>query len=463
MVRRWPLGHVTHSGSARSRGRSGVIRTLAISAAAATLIFSADLLLDDNDQGVAAAGLPPASYGPASYAAELAASDRQIALMQERVASAQDEWLPHETLARAALSRFKLNADPGELALAANSIQRSNSLSPEGSGPLLTSAEIAMAQHDLKNAETFLGQFDQIVVSPGKPALSTAVALRGDVSFYHGDMELAESLYEEADEIIPTPGTAIRKSILARSQGQFDEAIALIREAARRDQLRTPRSMASYELQIGMVESARGNYEVAAQSYARADELFPGHWLTQFYRAEAQAMIDELTPAITTFERIATQTNDPQAMDAAATLHIANGDMQAAERWSNRSAAGWRTRVEAMPMAYTAHAFESALAFGKPEQALDLALRNLAMRPYGEAHILVAEAFLANDRPAQARAHLLRAEQQGWRSAPLYARLSEAEAQLGNAIASRTARAQAEQLNPHIFSPKIGRLWFGHG
>ncbi|WP_340588691.1 hypothetical protein [Erythrobacter alti] len=458
-----PWGHIWGSGSDRSRGKVFAFKALVLSATAVTLIFGAETLLHRGDRDVSAAALPAAGYGPVDYEAELTASDRQMSLMKERVAFAEDEWLRHETLARAALARFKLTAEPSELALANESIARANSLSPEGSGPLLTSAEIAMARHDLEGVETFLDRFDRVVVSPGQSALAVARAMRGDIAFYRGDMASAERLYLEAESITPTAGTAIRRSVLARSRGEFDQAITFIREAAQRDQLRTPRSMAAFELQIGMVESARGNFEDAATRYTRADELFPGHWLTEFYLAEAQAMADELAPAIASFERIARETGDPQAMDAAATLHLANGNEQSALRWSNRSAALWRSRVEAMPLAYTAHAFESALAFGNPERALILARRNLAMRPYGDAHILLAEAFLANDRPAEARAHLLQAEEQGWRSAPLYARLSEAEEQLGNVSASRSAANRAEQLNPHIFSPKIGRLWFGHG
>ena len=160
---------------------------------------------------------------------------------------------------------------------------------------------------------------------------------------------------------------------------------------------------------------------------AQADRLFPGHWLIELYIAEAQ------------------------------------GDDAAADRLTQRSAAIWRARAQAMPVAYTAHTFENELAFGNPQQALRLARETLAHRPYGDAHILVAEALLAMDRPAEARTHLLEAEAQGWRSAPLYARLSEAEEMLGNARASRDAADKARELNPRVFDPVTSRLWFGHG
>ncbi len=458
-----PSARERRSEHERTRGKSSALKAFALSATAVVLVLGAEMLVDGSRRDVIAASLPSTGYGPANFGAELAASDRQLSLATERIAFADQEWLRHEAFARAALGRFKLNADPEMLALASESVARATALAPDGSGPMLTSAEIAMAQHDLEQAESFLDVFEQFVVSPGQAATATAVALRGDIAFYRGDMASAERLYREADSIIPTPGTAIRQSLLARSQGEFDQAITLIGEAARRDNLRTPRSMSAYALQIGMIESARGNFAAAAQSYADADSLFPGHWLVQYYQAEARAMADELVPAIAIFERMARENGDPQAMDAAAALHIANGENELGKQWSERAAVEWNARLEAMPLVYTAHAFENAVAFGDPQRALLLARNNLAKRPYGDAHILMAEAMLANGRPADARTHLLEAERQGWRSAPLYARLSEAEELLGDRAASRSAKRKAEQLNPQIFSPDVGRLWFGHG
>ena len=255
----------------------------------------------------------------------------------------------------------------------------------------------------------------------------------------------------------------MRLALLARSQGRFDEAKDLIYQAARRDGLRTPRGLSSYALQLGMIESARGNYTAAAEHFAEADRLFPGYWLNELYIAEGQGMTGDLDTAIATMQRIAEAYHEPQAMDAAASLLLAQGDEAAAAALTARSNRIWRDRAARLPLAYTAHAFENELAFGEPRRALQLARENLSRRPYGDAHILMAEALLATDAPADARMHLLEAERQGWRSAPLYARLSEAEEALGNSSAAGQAASRARELNPSIFDPRMRRLWFGHG
>ncbi len=447
----------------RGRGKGMVLKALALSGAAALVVAGAETMWGGGETAMAAATLPPAGFGSGNFSEELGSADRLLALARERVEIAGAQWLPHEGLARAQLERFKLTGDPSELDAATHSIQFARSVAPERSGPLLSSAEIALAGHDLDGAETFLDALEKVTVSPTPAERATATALRGDIAFYRGNMEAAHVAYMRADDITPTSGTAIRRALLLRSQGKFDEAIGLIVEAGRRDNLRTPRAMASYALQIGMVESARGNFETAAARFQEADKLFPGNWLTQLYIAEAQGVAGDFAEAIDTQERIASQLGDPQAMDAAASLYLAKGDEASARQLTQRSAAIWRERVDLMPLAYIGHALENELAFGGPAKALSLAKQNLSHRPYGDAHILVAEAYLATDNPQEARDHLLEAELQGWRSAPLYARLSEAEELLGNYDASRQAADKARQINPHIFDPVMSRLWFGHG
>lgn len=447
----------------RTPWRGVALKALALSGAAALVASGTEAIWGGGEAAMAAASLPPAGFGSGNFGEELASADRRLSLASERIEIGGAQWLPLEALARAQLARFKLTADPAELAAATSSIKLASTMAPEGAGPFLSSAEIALAGHDLDAAEESLDVLEMAAVPPSRMERATATALRGDIAFYRGDMAGAHAAYQRADQIEPTSGTAVRRALLHRSKGQFDEAIRLLVEAGRRDSLRTPRGMASYALQIGMVESARGNFEAAVERFQEADRLFPGHWLTQLYIAEAEGVAGEFAQAIATQERIAETRGNPQAMDAAASLHLAQGHDAIARQLTIRSARIWRERARIMPMAYTAHAFENELAFGDPARALALALDNLSHRPYGDAHILVAEAMLEVNRPAEARAHLLEAEAQGWRSAPLYARLSEAETLLGNQAAADDAAKKARDINPRIFDPVMRRLWFGHG
>lgn len=453
-------------GAVRKRGGGWGRAALFIGApVAAVLAFAAAerWLVRDPEPAMLAVSLPATGYGPPDFAAQLANADIQLELGRERVAKGPGEWLRHESLARATLARFRLTASPDELARADAALAEARSLAPDGSGPMLSSAELAMTMHDLDAAERQLDALDKSVVPPEPAARVEALGHRGDIAFYRGDMAGAEALYDEADAILPTPGTAVRRAILLRGQGRFDEALTTIGEAARRDGSPTPRSMASYAMQIGMIENVRGNYTAARDWFVRADQLFPDYWLAELYVAEAHSVAGDVAGALATYQRIARETGDPQAMDAAAFLLLEQGEEAASRAWSRRAARIWSERVAQNRGAYIAHAFENELAFGDPRRALAQARTNARARPYGDALILVAEGLLATGQPAAAREQLLAAEATGWRSAPLYATLSDAEAKLGNARASREAADKARALNPRVFEPQMDRLWFGHG
>jgi tetratricopeptide (TPR) repeat protein len=407
--------------------------------------------------------LPDPGYGPKNYEAEFATAQAQLGLNVERVANGPDQWLRQEHLARAHLAQFKLTADPVDLQSSRGSLNEAHKLAPTGTGPLLSLAELSMAMHELDAAQSHLKSFDAVAVRPDLQAQAEAVALHGDIAFYKGDMGVAAARYDEADSLFESASVAIRKAVLAKSQARFDEAVELVRIAAWRDSSRTPRSMAFYALQIGMIESARGNYEGASSWYQKANDMFPGYWLTRLYLAEANAVAGNVPSAIADLKAIALETGEPQAMDATAFLLLAQGQTREAKAQATHAAMIWRERVQQLPNTYIAHAFESELVFGNPTLALKQARYNLARRPYGEAHILVAEAYMATGSPDNAKRHLLIAEEQGWRSAPLYALLSEAEDQLGNVAASKAAAASAKKHNPHIFAEVTDRLWFGHG
>ncbi|MDP4574413.1 hypothetical protein Q9K02_04580 [Qipengyuania sp. G39] len=413
--------------------------------------------------GLMAATLPAAGFGSASQEDASAATDRQIALAREMVERNPTSWLSRQVLSRALSQSYGAAGDFDALVEAGQQLAAGRDAAPRGSGPNLTSAEWAMSVHDLDLARTSLAAFDAQVVKLSRGERAAAISLRGDIAFYTGDMASAATSYDEAARIEPGPGTIARKAILAKAQGDFDTAIGHLTEAGRADALRTPRTLADLALQIGAIEMARGRYRKASEWYGRAEKLLPGYWKTQLYAGQAALIAGRTGEAVALWENAVEQSGAPEAMDALAMAYRREGDRAKSLAWSGRAKAEWQRRLALSPFATMAHAAEHELAFGDATEALDMARRNAAARPYGEARILLAKALNANGRFADARRELLAAQKGGWRSALLYVELARSEDALGDMSAAADARARALELNPKISTPQAAMIWFAHG
>ena len=402
------------------------------------------------------------AYGPTTYDDLLAASIQRLNLSLARVKRTPNEWLPHAGAGAAALSLFRLTGEIAYLEMAEAKIDAVRNLAPKPSGVPELRAELAMVRHDLAGASRELDILSLASVTPEKPTLSEAAAMRGDLALYAGDHVEAARLYREAMQHEPHVGVALRIANLQRVSGEFDAAIATLAEATRAEKL-TPVVISSIALQTGMIESARGDYASAKDWYDRADALFPGHWLTTLYRAEAHLAEGETNRAIADLEMVARDHGRPEAMDMLALVWRVRGGNTQSRTWSQKAGAIWREWTDKYPAAFAAHAAEHELVFGEPAKALRLASINAQARPYGEARLLLARALMANDKARAALKEISLAERSGWRSAQLFVLKAQGLTILGDTDAAEIAREQARAINPKIDDPVTRLIWLAHG
>lgn len=402
------------------------------------------------------------AFGPASYSELLTASNNRLSLSQARVQRAPGEWLPHAGAGAAALSLFRLTGKIAYLDLAQAEITAVRELAPPPSGVPELRAELALARHDLATADRELDVFASASVPPDKAALSEAAAMRGDLALYSGDHAKAGRLYGEAAGIEAHVSIALRTANLHRVSGDFDAAIAALAQATRAEK-QAPVVLSGIALQMGMIESARGDYAAAQSWYDRAEKLFPGHWLTALYRAEAKLANDDTDSGVADLERLAREHARPEAMDMLALVWRVRGDSDRSRRWAAQAGMIWREWADKYPAAFAAHAAEHELVFGDAKQALRLAEINARARPYGESRLLLARALMANDRARAALAQIGIAEKTGWRSAQLFAIKAQGLTILGESDAAATARDMARAINPSIDDPATRLIWLAHG
>ena len=404
-----------------------------------------------------------AGYGPGSFAAGMEQASGKVAQARERLGYGPPDWLHEEGLARALMARSRLAANYDDLAEAAEVISSAQALAPPNAGPALTAAVLGMMTHRLDETEAALGIADASVVPAEAAGQAEAAALHGDIAFYRGNLAGARAWYDRAQRWAPGPGVAYRRASLAKATGRFDEAIRQFQSADPSPRGASPFQHANTALQIGAVEQARGNYAAAAQWFAAADRQFPGFWLFEAHRAQSLAIAGDLAGGIEAMRKVALASPSAEVMDALAVLLRADGQAAESREWAGRASMLWAKRLRQVPEAAYGHALEHELVFGDPHRALALARANLAARPFGESHLLMASALLMNGRTAEALRHLKLAEDGGWRSAPLYALRAQALELEGRGTEAGSAREAALALNPRIFAPATALVWFSHG
>lgn len=402
-------------------------------------------------------------FGPQTYALALERADQDVLLGRERVAFAQGEWLRRESHALGLLRRAQLTGEFPDIVAALAETRNAMALAPDGGGPLLTWATIAMSTHVLSEAETALAMLDNVAVPPSAAEFSEIAALRGDLAFYRGDMRAAAIAYAKADNLARSPGTAIRIARLAKARGDQETARAWFMISLRGTEPPTPQLAALVQLQLGGLELARGEYAAARSRFVAANLVFPGQWVAQAHLAQAKALDGDLTGAILEMRALAERTNQPDVMDALALLLRADGRAAESSAWAERSGALWAARLQILPEAALGHAIEHELAFGEPERAVALARRNLAARPFGEAHFLLAQALMQTGDFAGALGEVRDARKKGWRSASLFALESNLLSLTGKTREAEHSRKEALMHNPRIFDGEMSLIWFSHG
>ncbi len=405
--------------------------------------------------------LIPERLARTDFAATLTQANEIIEKKRLKVRTDPREWINYEALAASLLPRARLTGSFDDYAEARSVVDKGLALSPKGTGPHLVSAAIAMATHRVKDARADLHIISRYVI-PDMQTTAEATAMRGDLALYSGQYKDAARLYAKASEGGPWTGLTYRRAILASQTGQMDRARALYTEADTQTLLPTPAFRADILTRQGELSLSQGDWPEARKLFAEANLIYPGNWRIELRVAQMMALEGKMGVAIQQFERIATIANSPEAMDVAAGLYRAQGDGRRSRQWADRAGAIWELRLSQVPEAAWGHALEHELAFGSPQRALALAGRDVKDRPFGQAMIGVAKAWIANRRPDYAAALLEKVNASGWQSVEQHLILADAYALMGRGKDAEAEQQAAVALNPHALSRNPAFVWLDH-
>ena len=388
----------------------------------------------------------PSARAPTDYDRSVARLDAALTAARRHAARFTNDWAHLEELAALYGARASLTGDHEDYLRASATLAQAFELAPDGSGPLLARAYHSFTLHRLPAVIADLERVSQApLLRAGEHHELTA--LRADTAFHRGDYAQALAGFQALHAADPHPGSAFRLALYAWKTGDFAAAErwlatgeALVREPR-------GRSRAWFALQRGLLHLDRGQLEQAMAHYRRADGLFSGWWLVEEHIAEIHAARGEVIKAEALYRDLIARTQNPEFMVALAGVLEAR-EPAAARTWIAQASALHATWLERLPEASYGHALEHLLEHGAPAHALDLAERNFALRPGGEASTLLAQALVNAGRCPEARARIEAVLATPYRTASLHATAATIFARCGDPTAATAQRALAQGIHP---------------
>jgi hypothetical protein len=196
------------------------------------------------------------------------------------------------------------------------------------------------------------------------------------------------------------------------------------------------------------MDLARGRRTEGRRRLELARTLFPGFWQTEEHLAELDGEEGRDEVAIVSYRSLVARTSDPEFMEALARL-VAERDPGEARALLERSNAIYEERLAMLPEASYGHALEHFLRMvPDPRRAVEIAEKNCALRPNGEAKTRLAQAYLRAGRVADAKDVILEVTSSAWISSESYATAARVLRRLGDADA-QAMETRALALNPH--------------
>jgi tetratricopeptide (TPR) repeat protein len=402
----------------------------------------------------------PAAVAEGSYDAAVVEASKRKQLAEVMADAAPGSWSRHAAAASAELGYAELTGDHAAYEAADRSLAEAfrvarASIDDDAVGPLLLKAQLSYELHRMQPALDSLGPVEkQAEFFHDDKLLAEIASLRGAVTFAMGRYDEGLALLRRSIELDPAPGHWQRLALALASLGRDEEAERIFAETERT--ATAPRAHAWLELQRGKMAMARGRRTEARRHLERSLQLFPGFWQTEEHLAELDADEGHHERAIAAYRGLVAKTRDPEFMDALAEL-VAERDPAESESLRARSNALYEERLARLPEASYGHALEHFLRLAPDaSRAVELAEKNLALRPNGEARTRLAQAYLRAGRIAEARDQAAAVLATPWVSAESFATAAVALRLAGDRGAD-ALEARARALNPHAME-EIGWL-----
>ena len=181
------------------------------------------------------------------------------------------------------------------------------------------------------------------------------------------------------------------------------------------------RSYAWLELQKGLMDFDDGRYERALAHYRLADRAYSGYWQIEEHVAEVLDRLGGTDEAIALYRGIIQRTRNPEFVNALAAI-LDRRDHAAAEALYAEAEGLFEEQYRLYPEAAIGHFLKYLIGRREADpRLLEMAERNVQLRPNAESKLLLARAYVKLSQPAKARALVGEILETSWRTPELAA------------------------------------------
>lgn len=392
----------------------------------------------------AAAPQPDApAPSPRSFTKQRADADRAVDAAMAQLDAQPDNLVLVQQTVLLLIERARLNGMPDDYLQAQRLLARYASNGGAPASLCEAHARLNFVLHRLAQSSAALSTCNGVM----NPAEATALA--ADIAFYSGRYAQAQAGYQALLNRTGSSSQHIRMAFYRWKTGAPAEAAALLEASERRYHGGSATTMAWLKLQRGLLAWERGRLDEALALYQLAADVMPGWWAVDEQIAEVLRIQGDTAGARERLQRLVERNGRPEHMDELARLLREGPTPEAAQPWIQRAQAIYRARLSEFPEAAIGHALEHFLQFGTPSEALALARRNVELRPYGDAQIMLAAALFRAGQAGEAANRIRQIQASGWQTAQLHAVAAQILAALGQGPAADAQRALALAMNPH--------------
>jgi len=386
-----------------------------------------------------------------NYNNELSRLNQQVISLQRIAFDRPISWVHQERLANVLLERARLTGKTDDYLEAQSVIKRAFEIADGKGGPFLTRAALNFSMHRLPEIEADLVAAESALLVD-KGTKGVIAELRADVMFNSGEYKQAKESYDKSELTKPSTNTAIKLAFYSIATAQYDVAESWFVKAEERSENGSEQLRAWLKLQRGILNLEQGRYKEAQRFYAKAQSIFPGHWLIEEHIAEIDVLLGNNKKSKQSYLDLIKRTNSPLFMDALASILYKQDSAREnaeAKMWMQRANSGFKLAMTFAPELISGHALDFFLQSDDELQlALTLAKQNYQLRPAGPAAVTLAQAYALHGQYSHALDLLEGVLAGPFRSPTLHATAYAIYHQLDQTLEADKQMVLAKNLNP---------------